>query len=66
MRGLDPRIHRFRKKMGHRVSTLRAGSVMTPKARAHSVSTETECAPAYLRLSHFRTENRIPLFLKML
>ena len=27
---------------------------------------ETECAPASLRLSHFRTENRFPLFLKML
>jgi hypothetical protein len=28
--------------------------------------TDDECALALLRLSHFRTENRIPLFLKML
>jgi hypothetical protein len=37
-----------------------------PEARAVSRWPETETAPAFLRWSHFRTENRIPLFLKML
>src|SRR5580704_19644353 len=39
-------------------------SALSPE-RSHA-DRNTETAPAFLRLSHFRTENRIPLFLKML
>jgi hypothetical protein len=36
------------------------------QTRAVSRRPEKKTALAFLRLSHFRTENRIPLFLKML
>jgi hypothetical protein len=58
--GLAPRLRS--RVAGTAPATRRSILTSSLNPGAHS----TECAPGRFRLSHFRTENRFPLFVKML